>query len=102
MLFVALVLFMGTAFAEVVDLTARAKLTKVQLIWTSQGENAFYEVYRRELPAIGFDLIGTTNSTYSTFLDTNVSVNKTYCYLVLYNSEASNEACITVRSRTRR
>jgi len=55
------------------DLAARPKGTKCQLTWTHVGASA-YKVFRSEAgPNTGFVQIGTTTSTYSTFLDYNLA-----------------------------
>ena len=66
----------------VTDLAARPKATKCQLTWTHIGVDN-YEVLRSEKgPNEGFELIGTTSSTYSTFLDYNVELYKDYWYRI--------------------
>ena len=66
----------------VTDLYARPKATKCQLVWTHIGL-PLYEVLRSESgPNQGFELIGTTDSTYSTYLDYNVVMYKDYWYRI--------------------
>ncbi len=66
----------------ITDLEARPKATKCQLVWTHDG-SAEYQIYRSEIgPNIGFELIGTTSSTYSTFIDYNVVLKEDYWYRV--------------------
>lgn len=58
---------------------ARAKDTKIQLTWTKAGDYAV--VHRSTLgPDRGFSEIGRTDSSYATFLDTNVQYNVNYYY----------------------
>ena len=66
----------------VTDLAARPKATKCQLTWTHIGVDT-YEVLRSETgPNEGYELIGTTGSTYSTYLDYNVELYKDYWYRI--------------------
>ena len=66
----------------VTDLYARPKATKCQLVWT-HIDASVYEILRSETgPNSGFELIGTTTSTYSTYLDYNVVMYKDYWYRV--------------------
>ena len=68
--------------AGVTDLYARPKATKCQLVWT-HIDAPLYEVLRSENgPNQGFELIGTTTSTYSTFIDYNVELYIDYWYRV--------------------
>lgn len=79
----------GTASTDVVvsphdfaDLAARCKYTKCQLTWTHLGV-AEYEVLRSETgPNSGFEVIATTDSTYSTYLDDPIEMYKDYWYRV--------------------
>jgi hypothetical protein len=71
---------------EVLNFQARVKGTKVQLTWThlGGGKTWSYQVFRSETgPNQGFSLIGTTGSTYSTYLDSGLTVGKTYWYRIL-------------------
>lgn len=66
------------------DLAARPKATKCQLTWTHVGA-AQYEVLRSERgPNHGYGLIGTTASTYSTFIDYNVTMDRDYWYRIRF------------------
>ncbi|MCP4214178.1 MAG: hypothetical protein GY765_05955, partial [bacterium] len=68
--------------AGVTDLSARPKGTKCQLLWTHIGVSS-YEVLRSDKgPNHGFELIGTTESTYSAYIDYNVEMKKDYWYRV--------------------
>ncbi len=79
--------------AGVTDLYARAKATKCQLVWT-HIDAPLYEVLRSESgPNQGFDLIGTTASTYSTYLDYNVVMYKDYWYRI--RSEISGKTMLS-------
>ena len=68
----------------VADLRTRAKENKIQLVWTPVGD--YVAVLRSTTsPTRGFTEIGRTDSTYATFLDTNVELNVEYFYrLVVY------------------
>lgn len=60
----------------VTDLSGRAKETKCQLVWTPLAGAEAYRIFRSESgPNHGFYQIGTTLSTYSTFLDHNLAEN---------------------------
>ncbi len=89
----------------VTDLSARAKSGKVQLTWTHVDADS-YNVYRKT-EGNEYTLIANTTSTYSTYLDTNVTDGMTYYYIVksLCNgseSEPSNEASATPSGRRTR
>ncbi|MGA1840051.1 MAG: PKD domain-containing protein [bacterium] len=67
----------------IIDLYVRPKGTKAQLVWTHIGADE-YKIYRSEKGAnTGMELIGVTDSTYSTFLDYNVELYKDYWYRVI-------------------
>lgn len=67
---------------NITDLVARPKLTKCQLTWTHVDSDR-YEVLRSEAgPNHGFALIGTTDSTYSVYIDYNVEMTKDYWYRI--------------------
>ena len=77
----------------VTDLYARPKATKCQLVWT-HIDAPLYEVLRSESgPNQGFELIGTTDSTYSTYLDYNVVMYKDYWYRI--RSEIDGETMLS-------
>ncbi|MBC2711714.1 MAG: PKD domain-containing protein [Desulfosarcina sp.] len=79
--------------AGVTDLYARPKATKCQLVWT-HIDAPLYDVLRSETgPNQGFELIGTTDSTYSTFLDYNVVMYKDYWYRI--RSEIGSETMLS-------
>jgi RHS repeat-associated protein len=79
--------------AGVTDLYARPKATKCQLVWTHIGA-PLYEVLRSESgPNQGFELIGTTDSTYSTYIDYNVEMYKDYWYRI--RSEIGGETMLS-------
>jgi hypothetical protein len=79
--------------AGVTDLYARPKATKCQLVWT-HIDAPLYEVLRSESgPNQGFELIGTTDSTYSTYLDYNVVMYKDYWYRI--RSEIGGETMLS-------
>jgi len=88
------------------DLTARPKSGKVQLVWTDTGA-ASYNVYRSTTMGGPYTLIANTTSTFSTYLDTNVTNGVTYYYVVrevaLNTDELcqSNEVNATSQARTR-
>ncbi|MGA1841632.1 MAG: PKD domain-containing protein [bacterium] len=75
------------------DLYVRPKGTKASLVWTHIGVDE-YKIYRSERgPNIGMALIGTTSSTYSTFMDYNVELYKDYWYRV--QVENDNQICMS-------
>ncbi len=87
----------------VTDLYARAKATKCQLVWSDIG-GAPYEILRSAAgPNRGFEQIGTTDSTYSTFIDYNVELYKDYWYRVRcqINGETVLSAPVHINSRGR-
>lgn len=90
------------------NISARAKRGKVQLTWTHLPGTERYDVYRAaESNPSGFEKIGNTTSTYSTYLDTTISNETTYLYAV--GSLSQNTWCYSnvisshptaIRSRT--
>ncbi|MBW1644893.1 MAG: PKD domain-containing protein [Deltaproteobacteria bacterium] len=79
--------------AGVTDLHARPKGTKCQLTWSHIGA-PLYEVLRSERgPNQGFALIGTTTSTYATYIDYNVVMNTDYWYRI--RSEIGGETTLS-------
>lgn len=93
--------------ACVSNLAARPKLTKVQLTWTDSGAD-HYNVYRSNVSGGPYLKIGTTTSTYSTYLDSTSVTGNTYYYVVreadLSGVEIcqSNEASASLTTRVRR
>ena len=89
------------------DLTARAKDSEVQIVWTDTGAH-HYNVYRSTTQGGPYTFVATTTSTYSTYLDTGLTNGTTYYYVVrqaeLNGAETcqSNEASATPTARTRR
>lgn len=70
----------------VLNFAARPKATKVQLTWThlAGGKTWRYQVFRSETgPSQGFALIGTTESTSSTYLDSGLTLGNTYWYRIV-------------------
>ncbi|SPD76240.1 hypothetical protein PITCH_A870003 [uncultured Desulfobacterium sp.] len=87
---------------NVTNLSARAKLTKVSLLWTHVGADS-YNVYRKTNGGV-YELIANTTSTYSTYLDAGVTIGTTYYYMVKsvcqgVEGGASNEVTITPAAR---
>ncbi|MCP4127871.1 MAG: PKD domain-containing protein, partial [Gammaproteobacteria bacterium] len=66
----------------VTNLRGRAKGTLCQLVWTHIGVSSYEVLRSEEGPNHGFDLIGTTDSTYSTFIDYNVVLKTDYWYMI--------------------
>lgn len=65
----------------IADLRGRPKGNKCQLTWTKAGD--YGVVMRSRLgPDRGFEEIGRTDSSYATFLDTNIEYNVEYYYRV--------------------
>ncbi len=65
------------------EISARSKRGQVQLTWTHLEGTQRYVVFRApEYAPFDFEVIGETTSTYSTYLDTTVSNETTYLYLV--------------------
>lgn len=74
------------------DLAARAKDGKVQLTWTHSGAH-HYNVYRSLVSGGPYGLIGSTTSTYSTYLDATVVTGTTYYYVVRPAALNGDELC---------
>ena len=90
------------------NLSARAKPTKVQLVWTNQPGAIDYQILRAtEADPYDLEQIGDTTSTYSTYIDYTASNNTTYLYQInvvfpdgVYHSEVvSAHTPLTDRTR---
>ncbi len=86
------------AFTEVLvypliidDLACRPKDNKIQLTWTPKGGQHF-QIWRSEVgPNRGFNKIALTHSTFSTYLDQGIQLNKRYFYrLVVFHHNANH------------
>ena len=76
------------------SLTARAKLTKIQLVWPTQAGAAYYNVYRSTTQGGPYKNIGNSISTYSTYLDNGpLTVGTTYYYVVRPVLPNTHEIC---------
>ncbi|MGA1842706.1 MAG: MopE-related protein [bacterium] len=90
---------------RVCDLACRSKRDKIQLTWMHVGADS-YKIYRK-LEGQDYSLLANITSTYSTYLDYDVSIGNTYYYLVKcicndVEGEVSNETNITLTvTRTR-
>ncbi len=94
------------------DLACRPKDNKIQLTWTPKG-GQHYQIWRSEVgPNRGFNKIAVTHSTFSTYLDQGIQLNKRYFYrLVVYHHNenhsevdpigASRTCAVTSSPRTR-
>ena len=74
------------------DLAARAKRGKVQLTWTHTGAD-MYVVYRSTTDGGPYASVAVTDSTYSTYLDTDVVNGTTYFYVVRPLAANLDELC---------
>ena len=89
------------------NLTARAKLDKIQLVWTHTGA-ASYDIYRSTAGSSGpFELIADdVVTTYATYLDSGLTTGTTYYYRVVTSdgcgSNAASATPAESTSRTRR
>ena len=75
------------------DLSARAKAGKVSLVWSHLAGSDHYQVFRKSDPAREFAAIGTTTSTYSTYLDEGLTNGTTYYYYIKRFFNAGSESC---------
>ena len=87
-----------------VDLIARAKPGKVNLLWTPVEADS-YDVFRSSQSSGPYDLIGSVDG--NVFVDTAVTTGETYFYVVqavtgIGNSENSNEVEVLVPAGRRR
>jgi hypothetical protein len=88
------------AIPEVTDLMARAKDSKIDVVWSHVGA-ASYNVYRGTVSGGPYSFIANTTSTYSVYADFGLTNRITYCYVVRPLDAAgneisqSNEACAT-------
>ena len=76
----------------VANLAARAKSGKIQLTWTHSGAH-HYNVYRGTVDGGPYLNIGTTSSTYSTYLDGAVVIGTTYYYVIREADVLGREYC---------
>jgi hypothetical protein len=74
------------------NLAARAKSGKIQLTWSYTGAH-HYNVYRSTIDGGPYVKIGSTSSTYSTYLDSAVVNGTTYYYVVREADASDQEAC---------
>ena len=77
----------------ITDLAARAKSGKIQLTWKAQPAAASYNVYRGTITGGPYLKIGSTASTYATFLDSTAVNGTTYYYVVRTAAANTNELC---------
>jgi hypothetical protein len=103
-----IILEISLDIAPIFDLAARPKRDKIQLTWTHQAGTDHYNVYRSQTQGGPYTLVGSTTSTYSTYLDSELTTGNTYYYVVrpaalngdeLYQSK---EAGATLTDRRRR
>jgi hypothetical protein len=87
-----LISVINTAPACITDLAARSKAGKVQLTWTHTGAD-HYNVYRGTVAGGPYLKIGTTSSTFSTYLDSSVVNGTTYYYVVRDADFLDREGC---------
>jgi hypothetical protein len=80
------------------NLAARPKLSKVQLTWTQSGAH-HYNVYRGTISGGPYLKIASTTSTYSTYLDTTVTVGSTYYYVIRPATIIDEETCQSSEAR---
>lgn len=75
------------------DLTARAKDTKVQLVWTPVPDAKNYNIYRKDSGMPDFLPIATGHITdYATYLDESPKISGVYAYMVRWTSANSEES----------
>jgi len=89
----------------IADLMARAKDSKVNIVWTPKDNAESYNIYRStaggpfELIAVGYV------SDYAAYADFGLSKDVEYCYEATWvdqfgnESDRSNAACVTPTSR---
>ncbi|WP_284614762.1 PKD domain-containing protein [Aquabacterium humicola] len=81
------------ACACIANLAARPKSGKVQLTWTPWAGAAGYNVYRGTLSGGPYVKIGTTASTWATWLDDKAVNGTTYHYVVRPAAPNTDELC---------
>ncbi len=79
-------------------LAARAKATKIQLTWKHVDVTKYpawhhYNIYRSTTAGGPYVKIGTTTSTYSTYLDSGLTIGTTYYYVVRAAKLSGAEIC---------
>jgi hypothetical protein len=72
------------------NLAARARSRQVQLTWSVFAGAHHYDVYRGTVNGGPYVKIASTQSTYSTYLDTNLT-NGTAYYYVVYPAQANGD-----------
>ena len=81
------------ACACIGNLAARPKSGKVQLTWTPWAGAAGYNVYRGTSNGGPYLKLGSTASTYATWLDGTAANGATYYYVVRPTAANSDESC---------
>jgi len=82
----------ATGQCVIVDLTARPKLNKVQLVWSPTFAD-HYNVYRSTVSGGPYTFIDTATSDYATYLDEGLAIGSTYYYVVRGANAAGDELC---------
>ena len=81
------------ACACIGNLAARPKSGKVQLTWSPWTGAAGYNVYRGTLSGGPYLRVGSTTSTYATWLDATAANGATYFYVVRPTAANTDESC---------
>jgi Rhs family protein len=77
----------------ITNLSARAKSGKIQITWTHVAGTEHYEILRRVNPSDPFIVIDTTTSTYSAYLDIDITNGTTYYYYVRRVWDGGSSQC---------
>jgi len=85
----------------VTDLRARPKGTKCQLTWSHIGVDEYEVLRSTKGPNEAFTRIGITSSTYSTFIDYNVEMNRDYWYRVRCRQDGKQVLSVPVHVYSR-
>lgn len=72
---------------------ARPKSGKIQLTWAPRAGTASYNIYRGTISGGPYLKIGSTTSTYATYLDSNAVNGTTYHYVVRAVAANADEMC---------
>ena len=78
-------------------LSARSKPGKIQLVWQPAQGTDLYQVLRADTAAGPFEVIGETQSEYSTFLDQPVVNGRLYYYQVRRVANSGASSCTSAK-----
>ena len=85
-----------SSYANCIEgLSIRPKSGKIQLTWTHISDRARYDILRGLALNGPFDKIGETQSSYSTYLDSDVDPDVLYYYQIEWVSDNGSDRCVS-------